>query len=134
MTILIFQVVSISEETFIPTSLSTSCSTGYLWMVTGVSSLHNLGHSSLAHVKVMSGFNKDNSTANDVSVVEDDAIPGGTKLLEKLQGGITFDEKVFLAAAEAVKTAMSNLLTKKQYSIEKRDFRKRTRNDRKLKQ
>ncbi|TYK26215.1 tRNA (guanine-N(7)-)-methyltransferase non-catalytic subunit wdr4 [Cucumis melo var. makuwa] len=133
-TLSVVKVVSISEETFIPTSLSTSCSTGYLWMVTGVSSLHNLGHSSLARVKVMSGFNKDNYTANDVSVVEDDAIPGETKLLEKLQGGVTFDDKVFLAAAEAVKTAMSNLLTKKQYSMEKRDFRKRTRNDRKLKQ
>lgn len=121
--------VSISEETFIPTSLSTSCSTGHLWLVTGVSSLQDLGHSSLARVKVITGFNK-----SELSTTEDDAIPGGKKLLEKLQGGVTFDEKVFLAAAEAVKTAMSNLLTKKQYSTEKRDFRKRTRNDRKLKE
>ncbi|XP_023549061.1 tRNA (guanine-N(7)-)-methyltransferase non-catalytic subunit wdr4 [Cucurbita pepo subsp. pepo] len=135
-TLSVVKVVSISEETFIPTSLSSSCSTRYLWMVTGVSGLHNLGHSSLARVKVISGFNKDNpnSTENELSILEDDAIPGGEKLLEKLQGGVTFDEKVFLAASEAVKTAMSNLLTKKQYSTEKRDFRKRTRNDRKLKQ
>lgn len=128
--------VSIREETFIPTSLSSTCSTGYLWLVTGVSSLHDVGHSSLACVKVISGFNKDNpnSIGNEFSILEDDAIPGGKKLLEKLQGGVSFDEKVFLAAAEAVKTAMSNLLTKKQYSTEKRDFRKRTRNDRKLKQ
>lgn len=104
-------------------------------MVTGVSNLHDVGQSSLACVKVISGFNKDNpySTGNELFVLEDDAIPGGKKLLEKLQGGVSFDEKVFLAAAEAVKTAMSNLLTKKQYSTEKRDFRKRTRNDRKLK-
>jgi len=35
------------------------------------------------------------------------------------------------AAAEAVRAAMSSLLMKKQYSEEKREFRKRTRNDKK---
>ena len=46
--------------------------------------------------------------------------------------GKSVEEKVFLAAAEAMKTAMSNLLVKKQYPTEKWEFRKRTRNSRKL--
>ncbi|XP_015891515.2 uncharacterized protein LOC107425957 [Ziziphus jujuba] len=129
------KVVPIGGETFIPTRLEVSFSTGLLWMVTGVSNLRGFEYPSLARVRVISGL-KSNADflQNEPFVLEDNEIPGGRKLLEKLQGSISFDEKVFMAAAEALKTAMSNLLIKKQYSVEKREFRKKTRNDRKIKQ
>lgn len=123
------QVISIAGEAFIPTSLGTSSCTGMLWMVTGVSSLPGSSNPALARVRVISGFDVE----QDPAVVEDDKIPGGEKLLETLQVSTSVDENAFLAAAEAVKTAMCNLLIKKQYSTENRESRKRTRNDRKLK-
>lgn len=119
-------------EAFIPTSLGMSSSAGLLWMVTGVSNLHRFDNPPLARVRIISGFEK--SSPGDPTILEDNEILGGDKLLEKLQGSVSVEEKVFLAAAEAVKTAMSNLLVKKQYSTEKREFRKRARNDRKIKQ
>ncbi|TYJ03097.1 hypothetical protein E1A91_A12G004700v1 [Gossypium mustelinum] len=130
------KVVSIIGENFVPTSLGSSISGGLLWMVTGASKLRGSDVSSLSRVKVISGFEKSSPDASEQepAVLVDSEIPGGAKLLEKLQGSISVDEKVFLAAADAVKTAMCNLLIKKQYSDEKREFRKRTRNDRKSKQ
>ena len=123
-------------ENFIPTSLGGSISGGLLWLVTGASKLRGSDLSSLSRVKVISGFRKSSpeSLEQEPVVLADTEIPGGAKLLEKLQGSISIDEKVFLAAADAVKTSMSNLLIKKQYSVEKREFRKRTRNDKKSKQ
>lgn len=104
-------------------------------MITGVSNLRGSECPSLARVRVISGLKKSNSDSNECepNVMDDNDIPGGAKLLEKLQGSLSYSEEVFLAAAEAVKTAMSNLLIKKQYSSEKREFRKRTRNDKKIK-
>ncbi|GMN48825.1 hypothetical protein TIFTF001_017997 [Ficus carica] len=129
------QVVPIRGGTFIPTSLQMCSSTGLLWMITGVSNLRGSEYPSLARVRVISGLKKSNSDSNErePNVMDDNDIPGGAKLLEKLQGSLSYSEEVFLAAAEAVKTAMSNLLIKKQYSSEKREFRKRTRNDKKIK-
>lgn len=134
-TLSIAKVVSITGEAFIPTSIRTSSSAGLLWMVTGVSNMHGFDQPSLARVRVISGSEKCSlsSPEHEPTVLEDNEIPGGDKLLEKLQGSVSVEENVFLAAAEAVKTAMSNLLVKKQYSTEKREFRKRTRNDRKNK-
>lgn len=63
--------------------------------------------------------------------MEDREIPGGEALLEALQGKLSIGEEAFATAADAVKTAMRNLLIKKQYSAERRDFRKRGRNDKK---
>lgn len=123
------QVVSIAGEAFVPTSLGSSSSAGILWMVTGVSSLPGSGYPALARVRVISGLDVEQEAA----VVEDDKIPGGEKLLETLQGSTSVDENAFLAAAEAVKAAMCNLLIKKQYPLENRESKKRTRNDRKLK-
>ncbi|EOX94711.1 hypothetical protein QUC31_004652 [Theobroma cacao] len=133
-TLSVVKVVSIVGENFIPTSLGSSISGGLLWMVTGASKLSGSDHSSLSRVKVISGFRKSSpdSLEQEPVVLGDCEIPGGAKLLEKLQGSISIDEKVFLAAAEAVKTAMCNLLIKKQYSVEKRECRKRTRNDKKM--
>ncbi|TYG39293.1 hypothetical protein ES288_D12G004700v1 [Gossypium darwinii] len=134
-TLSVMKVVSIIGENFVPTSLGSSISGGLLWMVTGASKLRGSDVSSLSRVKVISGFEKSspNASEQEPAVLVDSEIPGGAKLLEKLQGSISVDEKVFLAAADAVKTAMCNLLIKKQYSDEKREFRKRTRNDRKSK-
>ncbi|GMI98761.1 tRNA modification 82 [Hibiscus trionum] len=135
-TLSVTKVVSIVGENFVPTSIGSSISGGLLWMVTGASKLRGSDVSSLSRVKVISGFKKSspNTSEQEPTVLADGEIPGRAKLLEKLQGSISIDEKVFLAAADAVKTAMCNLLIKKQYSDEKREFRKRTRNDKKNKQ
>ncbi|XVF80812.1 hypothetical protein PTKIN_Ptkin15bG0105300 [Pterospermum kingtungense] len=135
-TLSLAKVVSIVGENFIPTSLGSSISGGLLWMVTGGSKLLSSDLSSLSRVKVISGFKKNSpdSSEQEPVVLADSEIPGGAKLLEKLQGSVSIDEKVLLAAADAVKTAMCNLLIKKQYSVEKREFRKRTRNDKKTRQ
>ncbi|KAF7818339.1 tRNA (guanine-N(7)-)-methyltransferase non-catalytic subunit wdr4 [Senna tora] len=127
-TLSVAKVVPIVGEAFVPTSLGSSSSAGMLWMVTGVSSLPGSSYPALARVRVISGFDVEQVPA----VVEDDKIPGGEKLLETLQGSISIDENAFLAAAEAVKAAMCNLLIKKQYPFENRESKKRIRNDRKL--
>ncbi|GLT36350.1 hypothetical protein SLA2020_107340 [Shorea laevis] len=131
----IVKVVSITGETFIPTSLGSSITGELLWMVTGVSSLPGSAHPSFSRIKVISCFEENSvaSKGHEPIVLEDNEIPGRTKLLEKLQGGVSIDEKDVLAAAEAVKRSMCNLLIKKQYPEENREFRKRTRNDRKIK-
>ena len=121
-------------ENFIPTSLGSCISGGFLWMVTGASKFRGTDLSSLSRVRVISGFKKSSpdSLEQEPVVLADTEIPGGAKLLEKLQGSISIDEKVFLAAADAVKTAMCNLFIKKQYSVEKREFSKRMGNDKKM--
>ncbi|XP_030545936.1 tRNA (guanine-N(7)-)-methyltransferase non-catalytic subunit wdr4 isoform X2 [Rhodamnia argentea] len=126
------KVVLVEGETLIPTSLGTSLSEGLLWMVTGISKLQGFDHSSLARVRAVS-FPEDDGRDAEPVLLRDDEIPGGQKLLERLQGSVSIGNDVFLAASEALKTSMRSLLIKKQYSDEKREFRKRTRNDRKLK-
>ncbi|KAM7253909.1 hypothetical protein ACFE04_031591 [Oxalis oulophora] len=133
-TLSIAKVFSTMGENFIPTSLGCS-SAGLLWMIAGASNLSGLDNPTLSRVKVISNIKKISSDSSEYEpiVLADDKVPGGAKLLEKLQGSLSVEENVSLAAAEAVKIAMSNLLIKKHYSDEKRDFRKRTRNDRKSK-
>lgn len=123
-------------ESIIPTRLGSSFSAELLWIVTGVSKLPGSDYNSLARVKVLSGFKKNNPDAAEhgLIVLGDSEIPGAEKLLEKLQGSVYIEEKDFLAAAEAVKSSMCNLLIKKQYTTERREFRKRGRNDKKIKQ
>ncbi|KAF1898338.1 hypothetical protein Lal_00033105 [Lupinus albus] len=129
-TLTLAKVVSFDGEAFVPTCLGYASSARELWIVTGVSSLPGGSHPSFARVRVISGIDIEQKAV----VVEDDKIPGGEKLLETLQGTASVDENAFLAAAEAVKTAMCNLLIKKHYPSESRESRKKTRNDRKLKQ
>ncbi|KAK7243006.1 hypothetical protein RIF29_37789 [Crotalaria pallida] len=129
-TLTLAKVVSIEGEAFVPTCLGYSPSARELWMITGVSGLPGSSHPSFARIRVISGIDVE----QDAVVLGDDKIPGGEKLLETLQGTASVDENAFVAAAEAVKTAMCNLLIKKQYSSENRESRKKTRNDRKLKQ
>ncbi|KAI3801016.1 hypothetical protein L1987_29116 [Smallanthus sonchifolius] len=132
-TLSVTRVVSIIEEEFIPTSLGTSLTSDFLWMVMGVSNLPGFSSSSLARVRVISGLTKQNSESGDnhYNILEDKQVPCGEQLLEQLQGSLSIDKYVFSAAAEAVKTSMRNLLIKKQYSSERREFRKRGRNDKK---
>lgn len=132
---LFLQVISISREAFIPTSLGTTSTSDLLWMVMGVSNLGGSDTASLARVRAISGFGKrsEGSVEHEPTMLADSEIPGGEQLLQKLQGNLSIEEEVFSRAAEAVKTAMHNLLIKKQYSVEKREFRKRGRNDKKNK-
>lgn len=98
-------------------------------MVSGASNLPGSNHPGLSRVRIISCIETEPS-----SILEDEQIPGGTKLLEQLQGKVPIEESVMSAAAEAVRAAMSSLLMKKQYSEEKRELRKRTRNDKKTTQ
>jgi len=125
-TLSITKVIKIPGESFIPTSIAVSASSRLLWMVSGASNLPGSNHPGFSRVRVISCLETESS-----SILEDEQIPGGTKLLEQLQGKVTIEESVMSAAAEAVRAAMSSLLMKKQYSEEKREFRKRTRNDKK---
>lgn len=103
-------------------------------MITGASNLPSSKASSFARIRVLSGLNKTVSESDlEPKVLEDQEIPGGEQLLEKLQGSISVESAIFSAAADAINAAMSNLLRKKQYSYEKREFRKKTRNDKKNK-
>lgn len=118
---------------FVPTCLWSSRFTNLLWMIMGASNFSGCDSSSLARVKVITSLEESNLDSVDLEpkVLEDEAVPGGEKLLVTLQGSLVVETS---AAAEAVKTAMRNLLIKKQYPTEKREFRKRSRNDIKLKQ
>ncbi|KAL9256729.1 tRNA (guanine-N(7)-)-methyltransferase non-catalytic subunit wdr4-like protein [Drosera capensis] len=131
----VVKVVSFPGETFVPTKLASGSSAELLWMVSGVSSLPGAKASCLARVKVASGFNRtaEDSHEDELTLLDDSEITGGEKLLEKLQGSMRVESELLSAAADAVRAAMSNLLMKKQYTVENRDFRKRRRNDRKLK-
>ncbi|KAH0450201.1 hypothetical protein IEQ34_020893 [Dendrobium chrysotoxum] len=125
------------EESFVPTSLGLSSSSKLLWVVMGASNVSKLGVSKMAQLRVLSDLDKflSNEHGDYPVILKDKDMPGGEKLLLKFQGSdhVTKQDEALAATATAVKVAMQNLLTKKQYSLEKRDFRKRDRNDRKFK-
>lgn len=73
---------------------------------------------------------EDGDSGKKYSVIEEEFVPGGSSLLDALQGRRTGVAEAALAA-QAAELALSNLLTKRQYSAEQRDHRKRLRNDRK---
>ncbi|XP_074583667.1 uncharacterized protein LOC141839747 [Curcuma longa] len=124
------------EETYFPTSLVLSSLTHHLWMIMGASNLPTVGTTHLpTRLKVISAPRKDPSVnyCHDPVVLEDNEIPGGQRLLSELQGSldVTKEEATLAAAAAAVKLAMRGMMIKKEYSLEKREMRKRNRNDRK---
>lgn len=126
------------EESFVPTSIGLSLSTGLLWMVMGASNLPGSVSTHLfVRIRAISDLHRclSDSHGNDLVVVEDKNIPGGEDLLVALQGclDVSKEEGKLAATAAALKVAMHNLLIKKQYSVEKRELRKRSRNDRKQK-
>ncbi|CAH8283657.1 unnamed protein product [Eruca vesicaria subsp. sativa] len=126
-TLSITKVIKIPGESFIPTSISFCTSTRLLWMVSGASNASN--HPGYTRVRLISCIENELS-----SILEDEQIPGGTKLLEHLQGKVSIEESVMSAAAEAVRASMCSLLMKKQYTEENREFRKNNRNDKKTTQ
>lgn len=76
------------------------------------------------------------AAAGCYELCDSDAMPGGETLLQALQGSKRLDtatEEVALAA-EAAELAMRKLMSKRQYSIEQRENRKRLRNDKKEKE
>lgn len=128
------RVVPIPGETFIPTSLAAASSSNQLWMVMGASTLCASDSAPLARVKVVDGFceSSQDSVEQEARVLEDKDLQGGEQLLQTLQGSSFIEKDALSTAAEAVKTAMCNLLIKKQYPSENREFRKRGRNDKKV--
>lgn len=119
-----------------PTSLGCSSSAKLLWVVMGASNVSKLGVSEMVRLRVLSDLDKflSNEHGGYPAILEGKDMPGGEKLLLKLQGNVhvTNKDAALAATATAVKVAIQNLLTKKQYSVQKRDFRKRDRNDRKF--
>lgn len=99
----------------------------------GVSNLKDAVSPSLARVRAISCFtpNSVESVEHKPVILADSEIPGGGQLLKTLQGDLSIEKEVFLKTAEAVKIAMNNLLIKKQYTVENREYRKRGRNDKK---
>ncbi|CAN4113674.1 unnamed protein product [Withania somnifera] len=128
------RVVPIPGETFIPTSLAAASSSNQLWMVMGASTICTSDSAPLARVKVLNGFCKSSqsSVEQEACILEDKDLQGGEQLLQTLQGSSLIEKDALSTAAEAVKTAMCNLLIKKQYPSENREFRKRGRNDKKV--
>lgn len=123
-----------------PSSLSFDCK-GNLWLVAGAAETvvkgdefvtpeavasaqiqaHAIALAAVTHVKVV----------RDCMVLDEESIPGGDLLLRTLQGGEADVTKI-QSATEAAEIAMKDLLTKRQYSVEQRENRKRMRNDKKV--
>lgn len=119
--------------------MATGNNSDHLWMVMGASGLPSADLNVMypVRVKVIAGLEKFHSDieVQNLSILKDDDIPGSKDSLMVLQGSLDVekDEDSLVHTAEALKTAMRNLLIKRQYSVEKREVRKKSRNDRKLK-
>ncbi|KAM0937121.1 putative transcription factor WD40-like family [Dioscorea sansibarensis] len=125
------------KGSYVPTNLCVSSLAKHLWTVMGASNQPSSGTTQLARVRVCSISRQGSSPhGHNLLVLEDNDAPGGEKLLSKLQGSsdVTKIEATLASTTSALKMAIHNLLTKKQYSSEKREFRKRNRNDRKQRQ
>ncbi|KAL6564378.1 hypothetical protein OROMI_015828 [Orobanche minor] len=135
-TLSVAKVIDVKGETFIPTSIGSVSFVPLLWTVMGASTLHSNNDSThLVRLRVVSGFGPDQSESapyEAISFLDDKEIPGAEPLLQELQGKLSIGKEAFATAAEAVKTSMRNLLIKKQYSAERREFRKKGRNDKKI--
>lgn len=113
---------------FRPTSIQFD-GKGWLWLVAGaVQKTGSCDQNGVTWVKVVS------TSLDDIFVtknVEDECLTGGSLLLETLDG-TNSDVNKALALAEAAKIAVKNQLSKRQYTPEHRELRKRLRNDKKL--
>ena len=95
-----------------------------------------MGASSTAFARVRS-LEFLGGSGGSARVLGDNEVPGGSRVLECLQGrrDLAEDEAASAAvAAEEASDAIRNLLVKRQYSAEQRDIRKRGRGDRKHKE
>lgn len=126
------------DDSFVPTRIAMSSTAGLLWTAMGAS---NLPASVCSHLfvrlRVISGLHKCllDSHGDGAFVLKDNDVPGGSTLLTTLEGSLdgSKEAQALAATAAALKVAMNNLLIKKQYSVEKRESRKKSRNDRKQK-
>lgn len=142
--LLLLQKLGLSEH-FCPTSVHFD-STGLLWMVAGAakkledhkktvlldadkkpSSLKAISCLKVVSTSLLSSVN--DVIQNEELKVE--SIPGGELLLKTIEGDLSDSDKA-LALADAANVALKNLLLKRQYTHEHREYRKRMRNDRKL--
>eukprot|EP00250_Pteridium_aquilinum_P026352 c32884_g1_i1 orf=234-1517(+) len=115
-------------EHFCPTSIQFDRN-GWLWLVAGAAQkTDSCDQNAVSWVKVVSTSLDDNVV---VEPVEPECLPGGTLLLETLDG-TNSDASKALALADAANIAVKNQLSKRQYTHEHREFRKRQRNDKKL--
>lgn len=130
-----WQVVVVGDA-FVPTSLGASTAGERLWMAMGASDRSLRGSAAaLTRLRVLEVLGG-GATAG-ARVLEDGEVPGGRRLLGGLQGRPEVageEEELLAAAADAAAAAVRDLLVKRQYSVENRELRKRTRNDRKQKQ
>ncbi|CAN6917358.1 unnamed protein product [Brassica oleracea] len=81
------KVIHIPGDSFIPTSISLSGSMKLLWMVSRPSNPPVSKHPGVTRVKAMPCIEAELS-----SILGDDQIPGGTKLLEQLQGKVPTED------------------------------------------
>lgn len=79
--------IHIPGDSFIPTSISLSGSMKLLWMVSRPSNPPVSKHPGVTRVKAMPCIEAELS-----SILGDDQIPGGTKLLEQLQGKVPTED------------------------------------------
>ncbi|CAM6043348.1 unnamed protein product [Sphagnum compactum] len=133
----LLQVSFLWSENAPPTSLSFD-SGGNLWLVSGAAETVEMGDEfvtpeALAAAQVQAqGIAM--AAVTHVQVVRDcvllggTSVPGGELLLHTLQGHQAGVQDV-TAATEAAELAMKNLLSKRQYTAEQREHRKRMRND-----
>lgn len=115
-------------EHFCPTSIQFD-RTGRVWMVAGAAQkMEDHGQKAITWVKVVSSTSEDKI---EFEPVETECIPGGALLLETVDGAKSDLDKA-IALADAANIAVKNQLSKRHYTHEHREFRKRMRNDRKL--
>ncbi|CAA7394809.1 unnamed protein product [Spirodela intermedia] len=127
--------VVVVGNAFVPTSLGTSSAGERLWMAMGASDRSSRSPAAaLTRLRVVEVLG---AAAAGARVLEDGEVPGGRRLLGGLQGRPEVageEEELLAAAAEVAAAAVRDLLVKRQYSVENRELRKRSRNDRKQKQ
>ncbi|KAG6545968.1 hypothetical protein Mapa_012629 [Marchantia paleacea] len=96
-----------------------------------------VARTAVAHVRLIrkctSDLGEDNTleTVAAYKLCEEESMPGGESLRLALQGN-RVDAGEVAVAAEAAEQAMRKLMSKRQYTIEQRENRKRFRNDKKL--
>lgn len=131
--LLFLQKVRLAEH-FCPTSAQFDRN-GLLWMVAGAAEMAEAqiaAAKAVTWVKVVSTSSLSNSGNElELEILEDESIPGGNLLLRTIEGDQLDSEKA-LSLADAANLALRNHLSKRQYTQEHREYRKRMRNDRKL--
>jgi tRNA (guanine-N(7)-)-methyltransferase subunit TRM82 len=123
-----------------PSSLSFDCK-GNLWLVAGAAETVVKGDEFVTPEAVAAAQMQAQAIAlaavthvqvvRDCALLDGASVPGGDSLLRTLQGSEADVTKV-QTATEAAELAMKDLLTKRQYSAEQRENRKRMRNDKKV--